>query len=433
MSDSIPTGDETKNARPDSNQSSSTLRIDGGSVAWLQVFASWLLFMNSWGLTSTFGVFQTYYSNTLIPSSSPSAISWIGSLQAFLTMFAGVFAGILLDIGFLKHVMAIGSCLEVFGMLMTSLSTKYYQLLFAQGACVGIGSGMLLLTSLANLSLYFERKRMIAAGIAATGSASTGVFAPIMLKRLIENIGFKWSVRAYTLVILTTQAVAFIVLKPRRSSKKSGQLLDLQYFKEPIYVSFILGFTFMMAANYVPYFFIEDYAIALGVRPTISFYLVSIMNAASVFGRVLPSICAYRYGSLNTLIVSTILSAVTLYCFRAVQTFTTLIVIAIAYCFASGGILFLPPIIMANLTKDPADYGTKIGMGYSIAAFGGLAGNPIAGSTLNKISLVGLSTVEVQKYYEGVWIVSGTAMVLGVIAQIVMRVSWVGWKSRARI
>jgi len=50
----------------------------------------------------------------------------------------------------------------------------------------------------------------------------------------------------------------------------------------------------MMAANYVPYFFLQDYAIALGVEPAMSFYLVSIMNAASVFARVLPSLCAYR-------------------------------------------------------------------------------------------------------------------------------------------
>jgi len=142
--------------------------------------------------------------------------------------------------------------------------------------------------------------------------------------------------------------------------------------------------------------------------------------------------CA-RYGSLNTLIASTALSAVTLYCFRAVQSFATLIVIAITYSFASGGILFLPPIIMANLTQDPAEYGTKIGMGYSIAAFGVLAGNPIAGSTLKKMSLVGMSTAEVQSYYQGVWIVAGTAMVLGVIAQITMRVYWVGWKRSARV
>lgn len=86
-------------------------------------------------------------------------------------MFSGVFAGILLDLGFLRHILAIGCCFEVFGMLMTSFSTKYYQLLLAQGACIGMGSGMLLLTSLANLALYFEKKRMIAAGIVATGSS----------------------------------------------------------------------------------------------------------------------------------------------------------------------------------------------------------------------------------------------------------------------
>jgi len=70
---------------------------------------------------------------------------------------------------------------------------------------------------------------------------AAGVFAPIMLERLIQNIGFGWSVRAYALVMVATQAVAFMVIKPRRPGKAPGKLLDLQYFKDPIYVSFVLG------------------------------------------------------------------------------------------------------------------------------------------------------------------------------------------------
>lgn len=175
-------------------------RMDGGTQAWLQVLGSWILFANSWfvipvellqastflcdrwltgflslygcrGLTNSFGVFETFYTEDLLTTSSSSTISWIGSIQLFLTMIVGVFAGWFLDAGHLKTLLALGTFLEIFGMMMTSLSTKYYQILLAQGICVGLGSGFLGLTSVAVIPLYFSKRRMIATGIAATGSS----------------------------------------------------------------------------------------------------------------------------------------------------------------------------------------------------------------------------------------------------------------------
>lgn len=55
-------------------------------VAWLQVIGSFFLWFNTWGLVNTFGVYQTYYQLDLLSSSTPSEISWIGSLQVFLLM-----------------------------------------------------------------------------------------------------------------------------------------------------------------------------------------------------------------------------------------------------------------------------------------------------------------------------------------------------------
>ena len=45
---------------------------------------------------------------------------------------------------------------------------------------------------------------------------------------------------------------------------------------------------------YVPFFYIESYAINVGVRGDMVFYMLIIMNAASVPGRVLPPFIADR-------------------------------------------------------------------------------------------------------------------------------------------
>lgn len=123
------------------------------------------------GLPNFFGAFETYYTTTLLPNSRPSSIAWIGSTQLFLSMLIGLFAGRLLDTGHVRLVFIVGSFLEVFGTLMTSICTQHWQLLLSQGFCIGIGSGLLGQTSLVVIPLYFRSRRMIAIGIAATGAS----------------------------------------------------------------------------------------------------------------------------------------------------------------------------------------------------------------------------------------------------------------------
>lgn len=82
------------------------------------------------GILTTFGAFQEYYQTQLLPEQSPSAISWIGSIQATLIPMIGIVSGPLVDAGYIRSLIAIGSFLTVFGMMMTSLATEYYQVCF---------------------------------------------------------------------------------------------------------------------------------------------------------------------------------------------------------------------------------------------------------------------------------------------------------------
>ena len=149
-----------------------TLSIpDGGCTAWFEVAASFCLLLNSFGLTNSFGVFQTYYYHNLLADFSYSAIAWIGSIQAFLLISLGVVTGPIYDYGHRRALVVVGSVLSIFGMLMTGLCEQYWQLLLAQGICVGMGAGCLFLPSIACLPQYFEKRRAFATGIGSSGSA----------------------------------------------------------------------------------------------------------------------------------------------------------------------------------------------------------------------------------------------------------------------
>lgn len=132
---------------------------DGGLQAWLQVLGGTFTLVATWGLVNSFGVFQTFYETSLLAGRNTSSdISWIGSLQGALLMIFGVVSGPLYDAGHFRHLLAAGLFLIVLGMFMTSLATAYWQLLLAQGVCVGIGMGMVFLPSTAILAQYFSKK-----------------------------------------------------------------------------------------------------------------------------------------------------------------------------------------------------------------------------------------------------------------------------------
>lgn len=86
-------------------------------------------------------------------------------------MAIGLPAGWIMDRGHLRLLLVVGGFFEVVGMFMTSLCIEYWQVFLAQGLCVGIGSGLLGLPSVAVIPLFFKSKRMLVTGFAATGSS----------------------------------------------------------------------------------------------------------------------------------------------------------------------------------------------------------------------------------------------------------------------
>ncbi len=117
-----------------------------------------------------FGVYQTYYESHFLSSYSPSAISWIGSIQAFLLMFVGAATGPIYDAGYAREIVYVGTFATVFGTMMLSICSQYWQILLAQAISVGLGAGCLFVPSVAIISTYFTTKIATATGVAAMGS-----------------------------------------------------------------------------------------------------------------------------------------------------------------------------------------------------------------------------------------------------------------------
>ena len=107
-------------------------------------------------------------------------------------------------------------------------------------------------------------------------------------------------------------------------------------------------------------------------------------------------------------------SAITLFFFRFAHNLGGLITVSILYGCISGGMVSLPPATIANLTNDMSEYGTRMGMGYTIASIGALVGNPIGGAAQRPQG-------DIQREFQGTWLFAGAGMLAAVVSMVITR------------
>ncbi|KAI0121071.1 major facilitator superfamily domain-containing protein [Xylariales sp. AK1849] len=359
---------------------------DGGRKAWLVVFGSMVALVHTWGIVNSFGVFQTYYETELLSTRSSSDISWIGSVQGALLMMGGVVAGPLYDAGYFRELLIAGNFFVVLGMFMTSLCTEYYQVVLAQGVCVGIGQAVMFLPSAAVVSQWFAKRRAIALGVQSAGSPIAGIVFPIIFGRLQPRIGFGWATRVIAFILLVLSVIPVIFMRTRLpSSTQKRAFLDKSVATDVPFLFFVAAVFFAFIGLYVPFFYVQLYAIEFGISSrNFSPYFVTILNAGSVLGRLIPNYAADYLGSMNVLILTTFLAAVLAFAWTGIKNFAGLIVFSILYGAFSGGVVGITPSAIVPLCPDMTKLGTRMGMCFFFAGISVLVGTPIGGAILAK-------------------------------------------------
>jgi MFS family permease len=237
---------------------------NGGLQAWMQVLMGHLVLINGWGYLSSFGLFQAHYTSTL--DATPSAISWIGSMQIFLVYLVGTFSGRALDAGHFHKVLAIGSLLQIIGVFTTSVSSQYWQLFLAQGVCKGLGDGLVFCPTVSLVATYFSTRRSLAMAITASGGATGGIIFPLIAQQLLPRIGFGWTVRTMAFVILFNTIVILSIARVRLPPRKTGPIVEWSAFREPPYMLFCIGMFFNLWAVYFAYFYVSSSYIFVNIQ-----------------------------------------------------------------------------------------------------------------------------------------------------------------------
>ncbi|GAQ33255.1 MFS monocarboxylate transporter [Aspergillus niger] len=373
------------------------------------------------GFVNSFGLFLEYYKKDQLSNQPESTIAWIASIDIFFIFGVSVVSGPLLDTLGPRLLLCIGSLGTIFSIMMTSLCKQLYQFILAQGILLGISLSLLTCPMIALVGQHIKIKRGAAVGIVIGGSSLGGVLWPIIVNELLKkpNIGFGWTMRIVGFIMLPLLTVTCFCCRPaappppspsqqpqahpepeseKPTPSPSPKVLDTPLLKNPTLHLTCLSFFIIYFGMFSPFFYVSSYGVAKGFSSSLSFYTISMLNGASLFGRIIGGILADKYGRFNVCIVFTILSGVVCLCWTKATSVAGLVVFAVAYGFASGAILSLQQACALQLAT-PKTVGLAVGVVMGATALSAMAGIPISGALVQKYGFLALSIYAGEEVY----------------------------------
>ncbi|CAD0108337.1 unnamed protein product [Aureobasidium uvarum] len=361
---------------------------------YTSLFGCFLLMYTSWGLVNAYGTFASYYSESLFRGDDLMLSNLIGSTQCFVILFFSFIVGRLLDANHSRELLMAGSVIVTIGMFMLSISNgnggldqgNYGLTWLTQGLVTGLG-----------MSCFF----------------------------VSSSQSFNNAVRYVTIVLSVSSFAAVLLARPNpahpfRSPKKwmsKRTWVDTSAFRDGAFCCFTASICALFLGFYCVFFSLEEWAATNGIaykgtsppgdRMALSTYwLLSIMNGCSTFGRLSSAWLCDKFGAVNVHMTVTIVSSILcLFLWTFAKTLAPALVFAILFGAFSGAVIGLPSASMAAILGEKperqAKLGHWVGMMYTAAAPFALVGPVISGHLVTEY-----------KTYLGVQIWSGMCLLL---------------------
>lgn len=349
---------------------------DGGARAWLQVVGGFFAVFVTWGLVTSFGAFQSYYKETLMPGVPAFKMGWISSIQTGFLLLGGTLSGRLFDLGYFYHLIIFSTCITFFSFMMVAQCTEFYQLLLAQGFGIGLGMGTLFGPAISCASTYFKKKRLMAISIMTSGGGLGGCIFPLAANNLLNLLGFQWTIRILAFIDLACLSIILTVMRDRLSIETRKQIrlkykgkfwafdswFDKEAAKDPVFILFVIGISATFFAVIAPYAYLQSFARHINSTKTIVTYIIPIIGCGSFFGRLSTFLMAKSLGPLTCTSFTTLCCTILLFSWISITKEASLIAFTIFYGFFSGAVGAFPPFIIPELTTDMTRLGVRFGM-----------------------------------------------------------------------
>jgi MFS family permease len=268
--------------------------------AWRVAVAAAVVVGMSFGTLYTFGAFFKEMAVEFDASRGATSIAF--AVTAFLFFGTGAASGFLADRWGARPLVWVGGAMFSLGLFATSRVDELWHGYLTYGLGLGLGGGLFLAPLFAAAAAWFDRYRSFAQGVVATGSGlGTLILLPVA-NRLIVAYGWR---QAYVVLAVATGlsflvAGFFIERPPVAAPAAAGQhlrrVLGSKQFRL-LFLSAICQSASMISA----FAFIVPFATDAGVSSSTAAWLVGMVGAFSIIGRLALTGLANRTGPVRML------------------------------------------------------------------------------------------------------------------------------------
>ncbi|KAJ1662696.1 hypothetical protein IW140_006197 [Coemansia sp. RSA 1813] len=358
-----------------------------GAYGWAVVASGGVMMMFSMGGINAYGAYQTYYHLNQFPNEPMSNLSWVGTLQfAGMSVF-GIPAGILCERFDTRIVTFIGGLIMGVSLIIASFcDSAVWKLILTQGTVFSIGASLVFIPATSIPAQWFVKYRAISMGIAVAGSGIGGLWLTPASRGMIESLGTGWALRITGIITFVATSISSLFMRNRLRVEGREKIVDFSVFRDIRFIFVFLGAVCGITGYFTPFFSLPTFAIQkIGKSESFGNNLITIINAASIVGRIGTGQLAPYFGAINTMASCTFIAALSiLVLWLPFETTGTAIACAIIYGIFCGGIISLLPVVLADLWGVQR-ISTIIGLLYIANFIGGMIGAPSSGAIVDDI------------------------------------------------
>jgi MFS family permease len=261
--------------------------------------------------------------------------------------FGGVLMGRLADRFGIMVPLILGACMLGIGYVAAAQATSLWQFMLAQALLIGLlGSSATFGPLVADVSLWFRRRRGIAVAVVASGNYLAGTIWPPLLQHAIAAVGWRQAHMAIGVVCFCTMLPLAFALRrrpPLEDIKVAGHARVFAGMAsvspsalQALLVAAGLGCCIAMS---MPQVHIVAYCGDLGYGPARGAEMLSLMLGFGVVSRLGSGLIADRIGGTGTLLLGSALQCLALVFYLPFDGLASLYVVSALFGLAQGGIV----------------------------------------------------------------------------------------------
>ena len=270
----------------------------------------------------------------------------------------------------------------------------YYHFVLVFSILGGAGTSLLTTVAIGTIGHWFNARRGFATGLASCAGSLGGVFFNLMLSSLFPSSGFAWATRALGFAFVFLLVIANLLIRARLPGKlisRRNLLPDPRIFKDKTFAVMTAALFLIEWGLFNGLGYMTSFALSAGIRPSLAYQLLSILNAGSFFGRWAPGLLADKIGRFNTMILMVSLCMITTFALWLPTALAAspaakeglIVAFALLFGFASGSNITLGPVCAGQLCRTE-DYGRYFASCFTVVGIGTLVGIPIGGEILRR-------------------------------------------------